>query len=335
MGEKLPVYTKNQQIGNRSATILKSVMQKFCVFSDIEQSQDLGIDFIGTVINDSSPTEYNFNAQCKGTDNSEIKLNANGTAFSYPIKVSTINYWKQKKDVTFLFLVDERNEQIYWVSPLKEVENADLSAQNTYTFHIPKSNCLNRNSEMLPESFIFEIIRYYANFSETIIRQLNKVQYYSTNNNSIENMLELMEILEKNFNKVDEKYKETINKLIEKIKFDIERSIDYCYKLDQMDEVVRIYCPNGIFNTPFGTGKESKTIYEFKEKISALISRKDITYKELFELSKEAFELRGNYLGFLREMVYEDMPLSNHDDIEIELNEWMREAGEIYNKWNR
>lgn len=135
MGEKLPKYTKNQQIGNRSATILKSVMQKYCIFPDIEQSQDLGIDFIGTVINDGTPTEYNFNAQCKGTDNSEVKLNADGTVFAYPIKVSTINYWKQKKDVTFLFLVDERNEQIYWTAPLKEIENKDLSAQDTYTFH--------------------------------------------------------------------------------------------------------------------------------------------------------------------------------------------------------
>ncbi len=59
MGEKLPKYTKNQQIGNRSATILKSVMQKYCIFPDIEQSQDLGIDFIGTVINDGTPTEKN------------------------------------------------------------------------------------------------------------------------------------------------------------------------------------------------------------------------------------------------------------------------------------
>lgn len=327
MREKLPQYTKNQKVGNRSATILKSVMQKFCIFPDIEQSQDLGIDFIGTVIQDCFPTEYNFNAQCKGTDNIEIKLNANGTVFSYPVKVSTINYWRQKKDVTFLFLVDEKNEQIFWASPLKEIENIDLTSQDTYTFHIPKTNCLDRNSEILPETFIFEIIRYYANFSETIIKQLNRVQYYSTDSNSRENMLELMEILEKNFDKVNEKYKETINKLIEKIKFDLKRSISYCCQLDQMDDIVRRYCPNGIYNTPFGTGKGAKTIKECEEQIKALISREDITYKELFELSKEVSELRGDFLGFLREMVYEDMPFSNHDDIEEEFNEWMKETG--------
>lgn len=68
MGDKLPKYTKNQQIGNRSASILKSVMQRFCIFTELDQSQDLGIDFIGTVINNSYPTAYNFYAQCKGTD---------------------------------------------------------------------------------------------------------------------------------------------------------------------------------------------------------------------------------------------------------------------------
>ena len=78
---------------------------------------------------------------------------------------------------------------------------------------------------------------------------------------------------------------------------------------------------NGIYNIPFGTGNSAKTIEECKEKIDTLISRNDVTYKELFELSKEVSEMRGNFLGFFREMVYEDMPFSNHDDIEKEFNE--------------
>ena len=60
MGDKLPKYTRNQQIGNRSASILKSVMQRFCIFTELDQSQDLGIDFIETFINNSYPTTYNF-----------------------------------------------------------------------------------------------------------------------------------------------------------------------------------------------------------------------------------------------------------------------------------
>ena len=63
--------------------------------------------------------------------------------------------------------------------------------------------------------------------------------------------------------------------------------------------------------------------------LDALISRNDVTYKELFELSKEVSELRGNFLGFFREMVYEDMPFSNHDDVEKEFNEWLRATGKF------
>lgn len=326
MEDKLPKYTKNQQVGNRSATILKSVMQKFCIFTEIDQSQDLGIDFMGTVINNSYPTTYNFYAQCKGTDNIAVKLNSAGTAFSYSIDTKTINFWKQKKDTTFLFLVDEKNEYVYWCSPLHEIEGKDIINQNSYSFHIYKKNCISRNSSKLSEDFIFEIIRYYANFSEGLTNQLLKIQELSADISSQSHILELMEVLEQNFKNVSEKYQETINKLICRIKFDLERSLNYCCTLDQMEDIVRVYCPKGIFYTPFGTGTGSKTISECEQKINALISRKDATYKELYTLSKEIFELRGNLLGFLREMVYEDMPFSTHDDIDAEFEAWLKEA---------
>lgn len=322
MEEKLPIYSKNQKVGNRSETFLQFIMEKFCIITAINQNQDFGIDFSGTVLDDSHPKEYNFNVQCKGTDSCEIWLDANGTTFSYPVKTSTINYWKQKQDVTFLFIVDLKNEQIYWTAPLKEIENKDLSGQDTYTFHIPKTNCLDSSSEALPESFIFEIMRYYADYSETIIQQLDRVQNYSTDN--IKNMLEIMEILEKSFRKVDVKYKETINKLIEKIKYDLNRSISYCYQLENMNDIVLKYCPKGILNTAFDTGKENKTIGDIQDMINDLISREKITYNELYELSKEVSHFRGNFLGFYREMVYEDRPFANHDDIDKEFFDFFK-----------
>lgn len=325
MSGKLPVFTHSQMIGNRSASILKSIMQKFCAFPEIDQSQDLGIDFIGTVILKNHPTDYNFNAQCKGTDNIEIKLNADKTIFSYSIKVTTINYWKQKKDTTFLFIVDEINAQIYWGTPLKEIENIDLSAQDSYTFHIPKSNCLNNKTKELPESFIYEIIRYYANFSGNAIKNFDRLQSNMGIIHDPGKMLELMSILEKNFKEVEIKYKETINLLIEKIKFDLERSLCYCNELEQMDDIVRVYCPNGVFNTPFSTGKRNLTINEFRGVIDNLVKSNNVSYKELYELSKEVSEFRGNFLGFLREMVYEDMPFSNHDNIDQEFMSWQNE----------
>lgn len=121
MKEKLPTFTLNQSVGNRAASELQAVMQKFSVFQEIDTSQDLGIDFIGTIIENCHPTKYNFNAQCKGIEDSEIKMNAGKTEFTYSIKTQTINYWRQKKDVTFLFLVDIKKEIIFWTAPLREV----------------------------------------------------------------------------------------------------------------------------------------------------------------------------------------------------------------------
>ena len=46
MKEKLPTFTLNQSVGNRAASELQAVMQKFSVFQEIDTSQDLGIDFI-------------------------------------------------------------------------------------------------------------------------------------------------------------------------------------------------------------------------------------------------------------------------------------------------
>lgn len=38
MGDKLPKYTKNQQIGNRSASILKSVKKEFSEEKSLAES---------------------------------------------------------------------------------------------------------------------------------------------------------------------------------------------------------------------------------------------------------------------------------------------------------
>lgn len=106
MKDNLPKFTPSQMVGNRAASVPQAVMQKFCIFEEIGANQDLGIDFIGTILEKSLPTRYNFNVQCKGTEDSGVKMNADKSKFVYSIKTTIINYWKQKKDVTFLFLVD-------------------------------------------------------------------------------------------------------------------------------------------------------------------------------------------------------------------------------------
>lgn len=325
MTQKLPQYTANQKTGNHSAAILKAIMQEVCIFTDLDQSQDLGIDFIGTIIQDSVPTEYNFNVQCKGSDNPDTKLNVAGTEYSYDIKVTTINYWLQKKDVTFLILVDEEKKVAYWCSPLHEIEHKDIQGQRTYTVHIPTKNCLDMEMKNLPDDFYFEIAWYYSNFAQKYITQLDKLSSMVQSSLDGKQALELMDVLLRNIKAINEKQIEVMEKMVAKIKSDLARSVSYCVQLDQMDDTVRQYCPKGIFNTPFGTDNGVKTIKECSAKVNSIISNNNITYSELFKLSKEVFELRGNLIGFLHEMVYEDMPFSDHPDVDEEFFLWLDE----------
>ena len=84
------------------------------------------------------------------------------------------------------------------------------------------------------------------------------------------------------------------------------------------DDIVRQYCPNGIFNTKFSSGANEKTIKECKLELEQYVESDTISYEKLYEFSQEIYEIRCNILGFLREMVYEDMPFTNHSDIDKE-----------------
>lgn len=94
MMSNLPKFTSNQMIGSRSGSIFETIMKKFCLINEIGQDQDIGIDFTGTVLENNKPTVLNFNVQCKGTDKTELKLSCDGTHYDYPVKVTTINYWR-------------------------------------------------------------------------------------------------------------------------------------------------------------------------------------------------------------------------------------------------
>lgn len=183
--------------------------------------------------------------------------------------------------------------------------------------HIPVDNCISSKTDCLSSNFKFEIIRYYACFGQDIVSQLEQIQHIN-DNNDITNMLELMAVLEKNMMLVKNKYDKIISELNNKIEEDLKCTLNYCVRLDQMDDVVRRYCPNGIFNTKFSTGANQKTIKECKLELEQYAESGTISYEKLYELSKEIYEIRRNVLGFLREMVYEDMPFTNHSDIDKE-----------------
>ena len=85
-----------------------------------------------------------------------------------------------------------------------------------------------------------------------------------------------------------------------------------------MDEIVRIYCPNGVFND-CSLGYDGKSLENIMQEIKALQDKKleqinDL--EELLKLSKKIENVEGNVLVFYREMAYEDDPLGDHSDIE-------------------
>lgn len=323
--DKLPIVTKNQQKGNQSATLLKGILQNFCIVNEIRQEDDIGIDATGIVLRDNKPSDLCFNIQSKGTDEIENKKLTSNLEYSYSIKVETINYWKQKKDVTFLFLVDATNNKAYWVDAIEYLKGKDISNQNSVTIHIPQNQVISSNTKELPYDFIFSIIRYYSNFAPYINEQLKLIQ------NSIEKfdvgkkLIEIFDILNKNIIEVNNTYKETIQKILDKIEYDFGKSLYYAHKLDQMDDIVRIYCVNGVFNDS-SMGYDGKSLKVIMQEVNDLTNKeidKIDDLEKLLMLSQKIEEAKGNIMGFYREMAYEDYPMVDHSEIENDFNMYL------------
>lgn len=252
-------------------------------------------------------------------------MNLAKTEISYSIKTKTINYWKQKKDNTFIFLVDVNKEIVYWAAPLRELENCDFSKQESVTIHIPIENYISSKSDSLSSDFKFEIIRYYASFGLNVISQLEQIQH--SENNDIEKMLELIRVLEQNMTQVQNKYDEIISDLNKKIKQDLKSILNYCVRLDQIGAVVRSHCSGDILTTKFSTGRGRKSVTDAISELEGYEKNSNVPYEDLYRFSKEIFQIRCNVLGFLREMVYEDMPFSEHQDIEEECKQVFNSFG--------
>lgn len=170
---KLPKYKDTKNVENIAADVLKSVIQKFSIVNPHDESIDLGIDMRAQIIQNSLPTEYFFNIQSKGTDN----LNISEDYFTRQIQVSTVNYWLQQNDTTFLFLVDINTQNCYWVNPINELlEKIDsIQTNDSVSIRIPRENCINHNTSELPEEFIQNIILYTAfqiDKGNTVLKQL-------------------------------------------------------------------------------------------------------------------------------------------------------------------
>ncbi|HFI0120822.1 TPA: DUF4365 domain-containing protein [Streptococcus suis] len=312
MSENLPKFSKNQIIGSQASSIFESIMKKFCLINPIGQDQNIGIDFLGTVLEDSRPTVLNFNVQCKGTDDIAVKLNLSQEYYSYQIKVQTLNYWKQKIDTTFLVLVDVSSQCFYWVDVFENSENYNSNEHQKITIRIPTSQKIDFNTKFLPKEFTNSVLKYHANFGPKVLESVNKLKESLSviNSNDLKEVGELIQILQKSLQMVT---KETLNLLYDIIKYNFDKTLSYVSVLEQMDEIVRTYYREGIYNQKLSFGADKQlTVREIDSLITKISGGIDTyTIEDMIGFAKDFEDFRKDMVYFYREMVYEDSPRSS------------------------
>ena len=175
--EKLPVYSLNKKKGNLAADYLKRVISNFAVVNIIDESVDLGIDMRAEVLNETSPIGLFFNIQSKGKDEVDSETEKQGY-FTVPIKISTINYWRQQNDVTILFVVDNVMGKCYWCNPLEQIADkiSSIQSQDTVTIRVYLNKYIDLSSQECPSSIRQDIMLYMVNQVEHINEKLEKIK---------------------------------------------------------------------------------------------------------------------------------------------------------------
>lgn len=320
--ENLPIYSNEKKTGNIASDILKSIFQKFAIVNSHDESIDLGIDMRAQVIENNVPKEQFFNIQCKGKSDIEIFILENN-CFKVQIKVATINYWNQQNETTFLFVVDNKTANCYWCNPLLQLGSriAEIQKNESVVIKVPLNNCLNSNSQSLPNEFINCITIYLVQNISKISDITNKIKGGISGKYTLDisSSFDILSILMKQINKIEEDYNDISTIIIQNIENGLSNSIKYFIELDQMD-LSRHYCPEGVFNsTAFSYSK--KTIKQLQEEANNLITsfqkqKKNIEIlKSLERCNKEIEDIMGNALGFLYEMVCEDDPWNDHSEL--------------------
>ncbi|PKE26511.1 DUF4365 domain-containing protein [Macrococcoides caseolyticum] len=322
MTENLPIFNKNQMIGASSASYLKYILQRFCLVNEIDQTQDIGIDFSATILNNNRPTKLNFYIQCKGTDNPGIYLDSGKENFCYSIATSTLNYWIQKQDITFIFLVDLPNQNIYWANPLEQVQKTKLINQKSVSIKIPLNQIINSNTKNIPDDIQFNIYKHYSNFSSAVIMNLEKFESEIENGRQSFNEQQLDTIisnLSKHHKEVERKFIEVSDKLKRRLEYDFKKAMYYAIKIDQMDEIKHQYCPKGIFLTEFSNNVNNHR-YSIESLYGLIDTSSNCDLDILYTLCKIVHEFMIDILFFYRELAYEDSPFTSHADIEEEIS---------------
>ncbi|HDR7274089.1 TPA: DUF4365 domain-containing protein [Bacillus paranthracis] len=324
MDKKLPKLKQANITGITSSELLGSVLSEFSVVVPIPTEKDLGVDMRCELLNEGVPTGLHYNIQCKGTE----KLESDRTHFSIQIKVSTINYWMQQREPTFLIVVDRKNMMFYWLYPFEVIKDRleEIQKQETVTINVIKENKFTNNIKSLPATMINVIYEYHYNLLEkaTAVLELqltekddnlvkgSEIEKYISLSSSIEDLLQKVPMLEK------------LNEnLVAKISNIIDKEVDNYWKsirdLDYMPEVRRYITADSVFDDfGFMNGKTPSMVKNSVDEAWTLYKNNGYKKDDLIKLNKtleDLFEMNANLAYFLYEMSCESNPLGDYEYI--------------------
>lgn len=153
MKNKLPQQSENQRRGMQAEDILSSVLSKLSFVNRIENSVDIGVDFICERRKEDMPTGNIFNIQCKVVPISWD--DSNSKDITYSIKVKTARYWMQLPNITLLMAVNPDNGSVYWSNPIEQLikRTDDWRAQGKIDIKVPALSSF-ECFESVPQSLI-------------------------------------------------------------------------------------------------------------------------------------------------------------------------------------
>ncbi|MGK9162696.1 DUF4365 domain-containing protein [Bacillus subtilis] len=314
---KLPTYGVNKQTGNIAADILKASLQRFAIINPHEESIDLGIDMRGQIVENGVPKNQFFNIQCKGT--ASLDIESTDDYFTKQISVTTINYWNQQNDTTFLFIVDNATENCYWCNPIIDLNDrmSEIQGQETVNIKIPKTNLINKQTTELPTEFIQSILLYVANNLNIATSLVKRLSSALENNESLDLdfSIQLLQNIIPSIEEIHGHYKTIIEHLTQEIKDSWSESKEYLMKL-----IHNLPARNWVSNFQTDTGfiLSGKNYNDLKQEVNSIIIEFELNkltvsrLEDLKEIYSELLEYQINLLAFLYEMSCEDNPSGDY-----------------------
>ena len=297
--EKLPVYSLNKKKGNLAADYLKRIISNFAVVNIIDESVDLGIDMRAELLKETSPIGLFFNIQSKGKDEVDSETEKQGY-FTVPIKISTINYWRQQNDVTILFVVDNVMGKCYWCNPLEQIADkiSSIQSQDTVTIRVYLNKYIDLSSQECPSSIRQDIMLYMVKTSIELLKRITKTASQTVGT-----------------------YESVCEVLIDNIKKQFSEAYNYACELEVLDAmIVKKWCKSGVFEEK-GFTRSKKSLRDLQKEIDELINKYENDKENLDLLEQlqtydyEVEDLLKNIGAFLYEMACEDSPFGDHTEL--------------------